>query len=97
MNIRLGIYFLLIIVGLVVLAWPEQDDQMMIQFSETHGPSSLDLAGIVILLGGYVPLILPAITKIRDDTTSSRQDFFKVINHSRRYLFVIDRRCADDW
>jgi len=63
MNIRLGICLLLIVVGLVVLAWPEQDDQMMIQFSETHGPSSLDIAGIVILLVGYVPLIFPAFTK----------------------------------
>ena len=63
MKLRIGIYLLLIVVGLVVLAWPEQDDQMMIQFSETHGPSALDLAGIVILLGGYIPLILPAITK----------------------------------
>jgi len=63
MNIRPGIYLMLIVVGLVVLAWPEQDDQMMIQFSETHGPSSLDIVGIVILLVGYVPLIFPVFTK----------------------------------
>ncbi len=63
MTIRITIYLLLIVVGLVVLAWPEQDDQMMIQFSETHGPSGLDIVGIVILLGGYIPLIMPVFTK----------------------------------
>jgi len=74
-HIRLGMYFLLIVVGLVVLAWPEQDDQMMIQFSETHGPSSLDLVGIVILLGGYIPLIFPVFTK------------FSMIQHSTGRIF----------
>jgi len=63
MNIRIGIYLLLIVMGLIVLAWPEQDDRMMIQFSETHGPSGLDIVGIVILLGGYIPLIIPVFTK----------------------------------
>jgi uncharacterized membrane protein len=63
MSIRVGIYLLLIVVGLVVLAWPEQDDQMMIRFSETHGPSGLDSVGIVILLGGYILLIIPVFTK----------------------------------
>ena len=63
MNIRFGIYLLLIVVGLVVLAWPEQDDQMMIQFSETHGPSALDFVGLLILFGGYIPLIIPVVTK----------------------------------
>ena len=63
MNIRIGIYLLLIVVGLVVLAWPEQDDQMMIQFSETHGPSRLDLIGLAMIFSGYIPLIIPVITK----------------------------------
>ena len=63
MNIRIGIYLLLIFIGLIVLAWREQDDRMMIQFSETHGPSGLDIVGIVILLGGYIPLIIPVFTK----------------------------------
>jgi len=79
MNIRLGIYFLLIVVGLVVLAWPEQDDQMMIQFSETHGPSLLDTAGIVILLVGYVPLIFPVFTKFSMIQQSAGTIFSKLL------------------
>ena len=63
MNIRIGIYLLLIVMGLIVLAWPEQDDRMMIQFSETHGPSALDFIGLLILFGGYIPLIIPVVTK----------------------------------
>jgi len=51
------VYFALLILGLIVLAWPEQDDVMMISFSETHGPSKVDLAGILIIMMGYVPMI----------------------------------------
>lgn len=62
MNIRIGICLLLLVVGLVVLAWPEQDDQMMIQFSETHGPSTLDLVGLALIFAGYIPLIVPVVS-----------------------------------
>ena len=64
MNIRVGIYFLLIVVGLVVVAWPEQDDHMMIQLSEMHGPSALDLIGLAMIFAGYIPLIIPGYYKI---------------------------------
>jgi hypothetical protein len=63
MNIRIGIYLLLLVMGLIVLAYPEQDDRMTIQFSETHGPSALDFIGLLILFGGYIPLIIPVVTK----------------------------------
>ena len=63
MDIRIGIYLLLIVMGLIVLAWPEQDDQMMIHFSETHGPSGSDFIGVLILFAGYIPLIIPVVTK----------------------------------
>jgi hypothetical protein len=51
------IYFALLILGLLVLAWPEKNDVMMIQFSETHGPSKIDLAGILIIMMGYIPML----------------------------------------
>jgi hypothetical protein len=51
------VYFALLIFGLLVLAWPEENDVMMIQFSETHGPSKMDLAGILIIMMGYVPML----------------------------------------
>ena len=51
------VYFALLLFGLLVLAWPEEDDVMMIQFSETHGPSKMDLAGILAIMMGYVPML----------------------------------------
>jgi hypothetical protein len=51
------VYCSLLSLGLIVLAWPEQNDLMMIQFSETHGPSKMDVAGILIIMMGYVPMI----------------------------------------
>jgi len=51
------VYFALLILGLIVLAWQEKNDIMMIQFSETHGPSKIDLAGILIIMMGYLPMV----------------------------------------
>lgn len=51
------VYFALLVLGLLVLAWPEENDVMMLQFSETHGPSKIDLAGILIIMMGYVPIL----------------------------------------
>jgi len=62
MAIRIAIYLLLIVAGLFVLAWPEENDQMMIQFSETHGPSALDLIGLLMLFIGYISLITRCLT-----------------------------------
>jgi hypothetical protein len=54
---------LLMIVRLAVLAWPEEQNLMMVQFSETHGPSKLDLAGIGLIMLGYLPLVALFISK----------------------------------
>ena len=51
------IYFALLLFGLIVLAWPEENNVMMIQLSETHGPSKMDLAGILIIMMGYLPMV----------------------------------------
>ena len=51
------VYFALLILGLAVSAWPEENNVMMVQLSETHGPSKMDLAGILIMMMGYVPML----------------------------------------
>jgi hypothetical protein len=51
------VYLALLLLGLVVLAWPEQNNVMMIQLSEMHGPSKMDLAGILIIMMGYLPMV----------------------------------------
>jgi len=52
------LYLALVVAGLIILAWPEENDLMLIQFSDTHGPSSLDLVGILIIMFGYVPMAI---------------------------------------
>lgn len=51
------IYLLMVIFGLVALAWPEDDNLMYIRFSETHGPSKLDLAGLMVIMMGFLPMV----------------------------------------
>ena len=51
------VYFAILIIGLVVLAWPEQDNVMLIQLSKTHGPSKLDFAGILIIIVAYGAMV----------------------------------------
>jgi len=54
---RFYVCLCLLAVGLVVLAWPDENNLMMVQFSKLHGPSMLDMVGIGIILVGYIPLI----------------------------------------
>jgi hypothetical protein len=49
---------------LAVLAWPEQNNLMLIKLSETHGPSKLDTIGLCILMIGYVPMIVQVIRRL---------------------------------
>ena len=58
MNYKLWIYLTIVLVGLIILCYPEQDDTMLIEFSTKHGPSRLDLLGIFILMIGYIPMII---------------------------------------
>lgn len=56
---RIAICLALLVTGLVVLAWPEENNLMMVQLSKAHGPSQLDMIGIAIIMIGYLPLIFP--------------------------------------
>jgi hypothetical protein len=51
------VYFALMACGLAVLAWPEENSEMMIRISETHGPSKPDIVGIIIIMLGYIPVV----------------------------------------
>ena len=53
---RFWVYVTTVLIGLAVLAWPEQDSRMFLTLSERHGPSTLDLIGLAIILVGYVPM-----------------------------------------
>ena len=50
------IYLTTLVAGLAVLAWPEQDSRMLVTLSERHGPSTLDLFGLALILAGYLPM-----------------------------------------
>jgi hypothetical protein len=52
--IRLGV--LLLVAGGVVIALPDADDRLF-SISETHGPSPLDAAGIVVVFAGWALLL----------------------------------------
>ena len=51
------VYLATIVLGLAVLAWPDQDSQMLVTLSKRHGPSALDLVGLTLILVGYVPIV----------------------------------------
>jgi hypothetical protein len=60
-SLRISVYIVLVIVGVVVLAWPEEDNIMLVQFNESHGPSMLDSAGLALIFAGYLPMVLQVI------------------------------------
>lgn len=51
------------IAGIVIIACPENNNKAVVRLSETHGPSILDLIGIVVLMFGYLPLAYLMITR----------------------------------
>lgn len=53
-------------IGLVILAWPEEESLMMVQLSENHGPSKLDLLGIALIMIGYIPMVIHVIKRTSD-------------------------------
>jgi len=53
---RFGVYLAALVIGLAVLAWPEQNSAMLVTLSNRHGPSALDLVGLAFILAGYLPM-----------------------------------------
>jgi hypothetical protein len=51
------LYLFMVAFGIAAVAWPEADHLMYIQFSETHGPSKLDLAGLLVIMMGFLPMV----------------------------------------
>jgi hypothetical protein len=60
-SIRISVYIVFVMVGVVVLAWPEEDNIMLVQFNENHGPSMLDSVGLAFIFAGYLPMVLQVI------------------------------------
>jgi hypothetical protein len=60
-SIRISVYIVLVIVGVIVLAWPEEDNVMLVEFNESHGPSMLDSVGLAFIFAGYLPMVLQVI------------------------------------
>ncbi len=52
-------------VGGLVVALPDSGERVF-SFSETHGPSPLDLVGVVVLVGSWLPfaVLLPSLWRI---------------------------------
>lgn len=55
----------LVLVGLIVLAWPEGQAEPVVRFSDEHGPSILDSAGLLIMMAGYLPMVVQVILKFK--------------------------------
>ena len=59
------LYLVVIGAGLVVLSWPEENNLMMVKFSETHGPSTLDSIGLLMMMTGYIPMIFMVVKRFK--------------------------------
>ena len=59
MRRRLAAWLLLSLVGVVLVALPDEDDRLF-SLSEAHGPSQLDAVGSVLLVVGWA-IVAPAI------------------------------------
>jgi hypothetical protein len=60
-SIRISVYIVLVIVGVIVLAWPEEDNLMLVQFNDSHGTSMLDSFGLAFIFAGYLPMVMQVI------------------------------------
>lgn len=60
---RFWVYVIALVLGLAVLAWPEHDSRMFVTLSERHGPSTLDLIGLAVILAAYVPMAVRVLTR----------------------------------
>ncbi|GAB3264828.1 hypothetical protein GCM10027448_41100 [Nocardioides dilutus] len=57
MFLRSSVWIVGSVVGAVVVALPDSD-QRVLSFSRTHGPAPLDLFGVAILVGCWLPIAL---------------------------------------
>jgi uncharacterized membrane protein YkgB len=60
--LRSSVWIVGSVVGAVVVALPDSD-QRVLSFSRTHGPAPLDLLGVAILVGCWLPIafVMPAL------------------------------------
>jgi hypothetical protein len=92
-------YLILFVTGLAILCWPEKNTTMIIRMSENHGPSSLDVAGLLILSIGYVPMILTVIKRFKDirmELGDTRSFMLVVISISALTLIAVSLYITQD-
>lgn len=60
--LRSSVWIVGSVVGAVIVALPDSD-QRVLSFSRTHGPSPLDLLGVAILVGCWLPIafVMPSL------------------------------------
>jgi hypothetical protein len=54
----LAVWAAVSLIGVAIIALPD-DGGRLVSFSAGHGPSLLDAAGILVLLGGWVAFVVP--------------------------------------
>jgi hypothetical protein len=54
----LAVWVTLSLAGLAVIALPD-DGRRLVSFSEGHGPSAVDVAGIIVLVLGWLAFVAP--------------------------------------
>jgi len=48
------ILFVVFLAGLIILILPDNDEPSVIKLNKAHGPSSVDLAGLLLMLGSWL-------------------------------------------
>jgi hypothetical protein len=64
MKREFWIYCAFVVLGIIVVALPDNDNRLF-SLSEKHGPSRLDIAGLVMVIVPWIMLTLSALRKWR--------------------------------
>ena len=77
MRLALAIWLKSTIIGGVIVALPD-DGQRLVSFSDAHGPSLLDAAGIALAIGGWLVFVAALLKRrplLRSRLSGSRHAF----------------------
>jgi hypothetical protein len=61
-----AIFLILMVAGILIVAFPESNTSRIVELSNDHGPSLTDGVGLVFIAIGYIPLIFFMISKVRN-------------------------------
>ena len=77
MRLALTIWLIFTAIGGVIVALPD-DGQRLVTFSDAHGPSLLDAAGIALAIGGWLVFVAAVLQRrplLRSRLSGSRRAF----------------------